>query len=107
MIKPSGVERFKQLPTAIQVQYIALNRRITELARNHAVPLVFASRPGTQGEIDGATGCLIQLSKSTFLLTASHVLAEYERRVRQGEVLNWQVGHLPPFDPLLRVEWRD
>jgi hypothetical protein len=31
---------------------------------------------------------------------------EYEGRLSRGEELNWQVGRLPPFDPLPRVEWR-
>jgi len=30
-----------------------------------------------------------------------------EKRVKQGEILNWQVGNLPPFDPLARIAWRD
>jgi hypothetical protein len=107
MTKPSGAARFEQLPTVAQVQYITVARQITEFATRHALPIVFAPAPGTQGDLDGASGCLIQLSKGIFLLTASHVLAEYENRVKQGEVLNWQVGGLPPFDPLLRIQWRD
>src|ERR1700731_3434924 len=107
MTKPSGAERFKKLPTAAQVRYISVARQITEFATRHALPIVFAPAPEIQGDVDGASGCLVQVSKGTFLLTASHVLAEYEDRVKQGEVLNWQVGRLPPFDPLLRIVWRD
>ncbi len=49
---------------------------------------------------------MLQLASGTFVVTASHVLAGYEKRVGLGERLNWQVGNLPPFDPLPRVEWR-
>jgi hypothetical protein len=50
---------------------------------------------------------VLQLRTGVFVATASHVLAKYEKRLRDGEKLNWQVGKLPPFDPLSRVAWRD
>ena len=56
--------------------------------------------------MNGASGAILELGNDRFLLTASHVLAGYEDRIRKGEVLNWQVGALPPFDPLERITWR-
>jgi len=35
------------------------------------------------------------------------VRAGDEQRLQAGEVLNWQAGNLPPFDPIPRVAWRD
>ena len=55
----------------------------------------------------GATSCLLQLPTGVYLGTASHNLAGYEKRLREGETVNWQVGKLLPFDPLPRIAWRD
>src|SRR5580692_4436598 len=63
--------------------------------------------PLTLGKVDGASGCVLQLQCGYFFVTAEHVLAEYEKRTREGERLNWQIGKLPPFDPIRRIAWRD
>ena len=36
-----------------------------------------------------------------------YVLSGYEERQQAGEILNWQVGNLPPLDPISRIAWRD
>ena len=79
---------------------------MVRLARDYAVPIIFAPPPSVGGKINGASGCVLQLGSGIFVVTASHVLAGYEKRVGEGERLNWQVGNLPPFDPLARIEWR-
>jgi hypothetical protein len=112
------------LPKAAQQQYRAFSRQVTSFALNHAIPIVVAPRlttvaihlpdgsrarftlPQTLGKIDGATGYVLQLEFGMFVVTADHVLQEYEDRTSAGELLNWQVGKLPPFDPLSRVAWR-
>ena len=93
-------------------------------AQGHAIPMCFApplvtatvpfkagpvavKLPLTLGKVDGASGCILQLQSGYFFVTAEHVLAEYEKRTREGERLNWQIGKLPPFDPVSRVAWRD
>jgi hypothetical protein len=66
--------------------------------------------PLTLGKIDGASGCILQLESGYFFVTAEHVLrgeGSYEERVAVGERLNWQIGKLPPFDPLSRIAWPD
>jgi hypothetical protein len=75
-------------------------------ARDYAVPIIFAPPRSVGGKINGASGCVVQLASDTYVVTASHVLTGYEERLGEGERLNWQVGNLPPFDPLPRVEWR-
>jgi hypothetical protein len=76
---------------------------MARLARDHAVPIVFAPPLSVGGKINGATGCVLRLDAERFVVTACHVLAGYEERIRSGEMLNWQVGNLPPFDPLPRI----
>jgi hypothetical protein len=61
----------------------------------------------TLGKIDGASGCVLRLQSGFFLVTAEHVLRAYEERIGNGERLNWQIGKLPPVDPLSRIAWRD
>jgi len=102
----SGAERFEQLSDENKARYLAINRQMVRLARDYAVPIIFAPPPSVGGKINGASGCVVQLASGLFVITASHVLAGYEKRVSEGEQLNWQVGNLPPFDPLPRVEWR-
>jgi len=102
-----GAERFKWLSSAEQTRYIATNQQMTALARDHAVPIVIAPPRSRGGKINGASGCVLRLDSGTFVVTASHVLEGYETRVDRGELLNWQVGDLPPFDPLPRIAWSD
>jgi hypothetical protein len=77
------------------------------LVRKYAVPIIFAPPPGTAGEINSASGSLLKLDSGYFVLTAHHVLDSYRKRLQTGEKLNWQVGNLPPFDPLSRIGWED
>jgi hypothetical protein len=103
----SGAEHFQRLSAEEQARYLAINRRMVEFARDHAVPIIFAPPVSVGGKINGASGCVIQLGPDAFVVTASHVLSGYEERVQAGEVLNWQVGNLAPFDPIPRVAWRN
>jgi hypothetical protein len=80
---------------------------MVRLAQSYAVPIVYAPPPRHGGVINGATGTVLKVGLEHFILTASHVLDGYEKRQVSGERLNWQVGHLPPFDPLSRIAWRD
>jgi Trypsin-like peptidase domain len=102
-----GAQRFAQLSAEDQARYIAISQQLAGLARDHAVPIIFAPPLSIGGKINGACGCVLQLNAGIFVVTASHVLGGYEDRVRSGEVLNWQVGDLPPFDPIPRIAWRD
>ena len=103
----SGAERFRRLSAEEQARYLAINRQMVAFARDRAVPIIFAPPVSVGGKINGASGCVIQLGPHAFVVTASHVLSGYEERVQAGEVLNWQVGNLAPFDPLPRVAWRN
>lgn len=124
MDQPSSGEAFKALSQNQQDLYRSIMRELMDFAQGHAIPMCFApplvtaavplatgpiavKLPLTLGKVDGASGFILQLRSGYFFVTAEHVLAEYERRVREGERLNWQIGKLPPFDPISRIGWRD
>jgi hypothetical protein len=119
-----GVGDLSKLPAEEDAQYLAKCSQLTELALDHAVPIIFAPSfgnacislsdgrvetitvpPPAFRQIEIATGCLLQLGDEYFLVTAEHVLDKYEERLSAGESLVWQVGGLP-FDPLRHVAWR-
>lgn len=107
MDERSGAELFQELPAEARARYIEISQQMARFARDHAVPIFFAPPLSIGGKINGACGCVLRLGSGIFVATASHVVAGYEERIQAGEVLNWQVGNLPPFDPLPRVAWRD
>jgi hypothetical protein len=101
-----AAHQFNQLPSQEQQRYRETARRMTALARDHAIPIIFAPPTSITGVVNGATGCILQLGTAAYFVTASHVLAGYERRVQEGEILNWQIGNLPPLDPIARIAKR-
>lgn len=119
-----GAGDFNKLPGEEQKRYLTASRQMTKLARDHAIPITFAppvktfaipleggrigtvTLPRSLGKVESATGCVLQLQSEYFIVTAEHVLEEYENRLGDGELLNWQVGRLPPIDPLSRIAWR-
>lgn len=103
----TGAERFQRLSAEDRALYTGRCQRMVEFARAHAVPIIFAPPLSQRGEVNGATGCLVRLAQGTFVVTASHVLNGYEHRRKDGEALHWQVGKLPPFDPVTRIAWHD
>lgn len=125
MDQSNSGERFRELPQTHKDQYRRIMRELMTFAQGHAIPIGFApplitvavptaegtiasiKLPMTLGKIDGASGCILRLDSGLFLVTAEHVLACYEKRIKSGERLNWQIGKLPPVDPLSRIEWRD
>jgi hypothetical protein len=103
-----AVRRFDDLPTHEQERYRIAGQQMVRLAQSYAVPILYAPPPRIKGHINGATGTVVQLGSGFYIVTASHVLEGYENRLSSGEQqLNWQVGHLPPFDPRARVAFRD
>lgn len=103
----SGAEQFGQLSPEEQTRHLEASQQLTGFALDHAVPVFFAPPWQQQGKVNGATCSILRLGSEIFVLTASHVLEEYENRSKKGEILNWQVGRLPPFDPTPRIVWRD
>jgi hypothetical protein len=103
----TGAERLQKLSAEERARYTKAYRSMLHLARDQAVPIIFAHPLSVGGEVGGATGCVVQLVSGTFVVTASHVLEEYERRRDQGEALHWRVGKLPPFDPRPRIASRN
>jgi hypothetical protein len=99
--------RFDELSADDQNRYREFGRQMVRLAGVCAVPIIFAPAPGIEGNINSATGSVLKLDRGYFLVTANHVLDGYTKRLQSGEKLNWQVGHLPPFDPLSRIAWKD
>jgi hypothetical protein len=122
--RPSSGEAFKALSQKQPELYRLIMRELMNFAQGHAISMCFApplvtaavplptgpvavKLPLTLGKVDGASGCVLQLQSGYFFVTAEHILAEYENRIREGERLNWQVGKLSPFDPISRIAWRD
>lgn len=106
MSELSGAQQFQQLSLVDQARYIAINQQMARFARDHAVPIIFAPPRSRGGKINGASGSVLQLGSDAVIATASHVLEGYETRIQAGEMLNWQAGNLPPFDPIPRIAWR-
>jgi hypothetical protein len=106
MNKPQGSSEFRALPESDQEKYRAVSRTLVQLAQRYAIPLCLAPPLSIGGKVNGATGCIVRLDSGPFIITANHVLDEYERRIK-AERINWQFGRLPPFDPLPRVAWRN
>jgi hypothetical protein len=106
MNETGGANVFRELSAATQTQIIAIGQQMARLARDHAIPIIFAPPVSAGGKINGASGCVLQFNNGAFVVTASHVLDGYQERISSGEVLNWQVGDLPPFDPLPRIAWQ-
>lgn len=125
MDQSSSGERFRELPKTHQDQYRRILHELLTFAQGHTIPLCFApplvtaavplpgggvlpvKLPMTLGDISGASGCVLRLQSGFFLVTAEHVLRTYEERLQKGERLNWQIGKLPPVNPLSLVVWRD
>jgi hypothetical protein len=97
---------FGQLSSDERARYCLAARQMVGLAQGSAIPIVFAPPLSVGGQVNAASGCVLQLDFGWFIITASHVLAKYEKRLHEGEKLNWQVGALPPFDPRPCVSWR-
>jgi hypothetical protein len=101
-----GSSEFKALTEQEQKTYCRVSQSVVQLVQRYAIPLSFAPPPSIGGKVNSATGCILRLDSGPFIVTADHVLSGYEER-RKTERLNWQFGHLPPFDPMPRVAWRD
>jgi hypothetical protein len=62
---------------------------MARLARDYAVPIIFAPPLGVAGKISGATGFGVRLNSGIFIATAYHVLYDKE---------TWgQTGRFPVF----------
>jgi hypothetical protein len=63
MNEPGGAQRFQQLSAEAQAQYIAVSvsQQLANLARDHAVPIIFAPPLSIGGKINGASGCRLQI----------------------------------------------
>jgi Trypsin-like peptidase domain len=110
-MKPRGTQLLQQLPAETKTQLLVAGREMARLARDYAVPIILAPPQGVEGRISSATGFGLRLDSGTFIGTAHHVLYGekdgYVDRIRSNERVNWQVGNLPPFDPLSRIAWQD
>jgi len=91
-------------PTRRRLQKTAAE--MVRFAQQHATAVMIAPPPSHGGKLNTASGTVLQLNSRYFFVTAAHVLAEYEIRVRQDPQLRWQVGAVV-FDPLERVVFRN
>jgi len=101
-----AADEFKKLPIDEQKRFCNTSQQLCSIARNCAIPIALAPRPGGWGKVNHATGFALQMGSAFFSVTASHVLTQYEIRLQKSEEVNWQLGNLRPFNPLSRVVWR-
>lgn len=107
MDNSGAARRFERLSENERTRYRTACQQMVRLAGAYAVPIIYGPPPQIGGKVNGATGCILQLNSGWFVVSASHVLEGYEKRLESEQNLNWQVGHLSPFDPLSRIAWRD
>jgi hypothetical protein len=101
-----GSPEFRALSEREQERYRAVSHNLVQMMQRYAVPICLAPPLSVGGEVNSGTGCILRLDSGPFIVTANHVLSKYEERLKT-ERLNWQFGHLPPFNPLERIAWRD
>jgi hypothetical protein len=102
MILDDGGRRFESLRASEQRRFRHWGLEMVRWAASHAVPVIFGPPPGVEGVINGASGLILRIANCSFFVTAAHVLDEYERRLGFEKSLLWQIGRLPPIDPLSR-----
>jgi hypothetical protein len=100
-------QEFDRLTAANKERYRKNGLKLVRLAGRHAIPIVLALPPQFNGKINNASGFVLQRGSGWFLLTARHVLEEYEKRRLRESMLHWQVGNLPPFSPRPRLVLED
>jgi hypothetical protein len=98
---------FTQLSLQNQIQYRKICREMVRLALRYPVPIIYAPPLNVGGEPKGGTGCVVELDCRSLFVTSLHIYKAYADRVRNGERLNWQIGALPPLDPIPRVVLKD
>ena len=79
---------------------------MVKLAQKHSAAIIIAPPPSQQGRLQSASGCVLLLEGTHYLVTAAHVLAGFESRRATDKSVTWQVGDLV-LNPLDRVAWRD
>jgi hypothetical protein len=79
---------------------------MVKFAQKHATAIMIAPPPSQYGKLNTASGAILQVEGSYFLVTAAHVLAEYEARFQRDQRVKWQVGAVV-FDPSERLAFRD
>jgi hypothetical protein len=72
-----GAEQFRRLTAKGQSHYIAHAQRTTAIARDHAIPVIFAPPVSAGGTLNGGTGFVLRVNSAFFVVTASHVLEKY------------------------------
>lgn len=105
-----GARLLRNLPRPNREQLLTAGRQMARLARDYAVPIIFAPPLGLKGKISGATGFGVRLNSGIFIATAYHVLYDkgaYVDRMQNGQRVHCLIGNLPPLDPVSRVEWHD
>ena len=108
--KARGPTLLKELAVEKRNQFLTAAQQMARLARDYAVPIIFAPPLGVRGKINGATGFGLRLGSGIFIATAHHVLfgeGGYVDRIQKGKRVDCLVGNLHPFDSISRVAWQD
>ena len=105
-----GARLLRKLPPLNREQLLTAGQQMARLARDYAVPIIFAPPLSVKGKISGATGFGVRLNSSIFIATAYHVLygkGAYVDRVQKSQRVDCLIGNLPPLNPVSRVAWQD
>lgn len=100
-------QRFNALPKEEQERVLKAGREIAADLRRYVAQLLIGPSLAVDpyGVVNHATGVIVEIGGQEILVTADHVLAEYENRLLQESSLVFQVGNAA-FNPLERVLWR-
>jgi hypothetical protein len=99
-------QRFEELPESEQRAITAAGQHMTRLAYEYATVILIGASPEDDGHVNHGSGFLVRLGARLFLGTAAHVLAQYEKRLSQGEDVVFEAGQVA-IDPKSRIRWRD
>jgi len=102
LMKKSDPSAFAKLEPEDRQRYLTAARQMTKFARDHAVPIAYGppvktfhipldkggigsvTLPLTLGKLETASGCVLQLESEYFIVTAEHVVEDFEKRTKRG-----------------------
>lgn len=106
MSELGGQAYFDSLNESARRQLKETGAEMVKFAQKHATAIMIAPPPSQHGKLNTASGVILELEGKHFLVTAAHVLAEYEARLQKDQRVRWQVGAVV-FDPSERLVLRD
>jgi hypothetical protein len=98
---------FDRLPRGQQTHIRTTGQKMVGLAMRYAIPVIYAPPVSLGGKPQGGTAWIVRIDEDFFFVTARHILTAYQKRISDGEQLNWHIGALPLIDPISRIHFED